>query len=143
MASLNKVFLIGNLTADPELRYTPNQVPVTDLKIAVNRYFGKESERKNEVTYVDVVVWSHLAENCTKYLEKGRPVMVEGRLQLDTWEDKQGEKRSRLRVVAENIQFLGGKQREGGESKQAKVKEPESAGEDIPAESLNEDDIPF
>ena len=144
MASLNKVLLIGNLTSDPELRHTPGGVPVTDITVAVNREFSsKDGERKSEVAFVDVVVWSRLAENCAQYLSKGRPVFVEGRLQLDTWENQQGEKRSRLRVVAENIQFLGGKPREGAEAKPAKAKEPEHAAEDVPAESVTEDDIPF
>jgi single-strand DNA-binding protein len=145
MASLNKVFLIGNLTSDPELRHTPGGVPVADLTIAINReYSSKDGERKTEVTYIDLVVWSRLAENCTQYLAKGRPIMVEGRLQLDTWENQQGEKRSKLRVVAENIQFLGGKPREGSEEKTAKPRELAHANEDAsPTENIGEDDIPF
>lgn len=144
MATLNKVLLIGNLTADPELRHTPQGVPVTDITVAVNREFSsKDGERKSEVAFVDVVVWSRLAENCAQYLSKGRPVFVEGRLQLDTWENQQGEKRSRLRVVAENIQFLGTKPRENAEAKITKPKGTESENEDVPAENLGEDDIPF
>jgi single-strand DNA-binding protein len=109
MANLNRVLLIGNLTRDPEVRYTPKGTAVTDLAIAVNRiYTGEDGERKEEVTYVDITVWGRQAENAGQYLHKGRPVFVEGRLQLDTWDDKQtGQKRSRLRVVADNIQFLG------------------------------------
>ncbi len=111
MASLNKVMLIGNLTRDPEVRYTPKGSAVADLAIAVNRSYQTDSgERMEEVTYVDVVVWSRLAELAGQYLHKGRAVFVEGRLQMDTWEDKAtGQKRSKIRVVAENMQFLDSK----------------------------------
>ena len=115
MASLNKVMLIGNLTRDPEVRYTPKGSAVADLGIAVNRtYMTESNEKVQETTYVDVVVWSRLAEIAGQYLHKGSPVFIEGRLQMDTWEDKQsGQKRTKLRVVADNLQFLG--RREGGE----------------------------
>lgn len=111
MASLNKVMLIGNLTRDPEVRYTPKGSAVADLAIAVNRSYQTDNgERMEEVTYVDVVVWARLAELAGQYLHKGRAVFVEGRLQMDSWEDKAtGQKRSRLRVVAENLQFLDSK----------------------------------
>ena len=143
MATLNKVLLIGNLTADPELRHTPSGTPVTDITVAVNREFSsKDGERKSEVAFIDVVVWSRQAENCAQYLSKGRPVFIEGRLQLDTWETQQGEKRRRLRVVAENIQFLGSRQRESGEGNTDKAK-PDTSTEEMPAETLAEDDIPF
>lgn len=117
MASLNKVMLIGNLTRDPEVRYTPKGSAVADLAIAVNRTYTVDGgERMEETTYVDVVVWAKLAELAGQYLSKGRRVFVEGRLQMDTWEDRQtGQKRSKLRIVAENIQFLDSRQdREGG-----------------------------
>lgn len=116
MASLNKVMLIGNLTRDPEVRFTPKGSAVCDLGIAVNRTYVTDSgEKMQETTYVDVVVWSHLAELAGKYLRKGRAVFIEGRLQMDTWEDKAtGQKRSKIRVVADNLQFLDSK-REGGE----------------------------
>jgi single-strand DNA-binding protein len=109
MANLNRVLLIGNLTRDPEIRYTPKGTAVADIALAVNRVFtGEDGEKREEVTYVDVVVWSRLAEIAEQYLKKGRPVFIEGRLQLDSWDDKQtGQKRSRLRVVAENLQMLG------------------------------------
>lgn len=111
MASLNKVMLIGNLTRDPEVRYTPKGSAVADLAIAVNRSYQTDNgERMEEVTYVDVVVWARLAELAGQYLHKGRAVFIEGRLQMDSWEDKAtGQKRSRLRVVAENLQFLDSK----------------------------------
>src|ERR1700752_3480050 len=109
MASFNKVLLLGNLTRDPEIRYTPKGSAVCDLGIAVNRQYTLENgERREEVTYVDVVLWARLAEIAAEYLKKGRPVFIEGRLQLDTWDDKQsGQKRSKLRVIGENMQMLG------------------------------------
>jgi single-strand DNA-binding protein len=109
MANLNRVFLIGNLTRDPEIRYTPKGTAVADIGMAMNRILsGEEGERREETTYVDVVLWGRLAEIAEQYLKKGRPVFIEGRLQLDSWDDKQtGQKRSRLRVVAEGLQLLG------------------------------------
>jgi single-strand DNA-binding protein len=118
MASYNKVMLIGNLTRDPEVRYTPKGSAVCDIGLAVNRVYTSESgEKVEEVTFVDVVLWSKMAELAGKYLHKGRPVFIEGRLQMDSWEDKQtGQKRTRLRVVGETMQFLGspGGERSGG-----------------------------
>ena len=116
MASFNKVILLGNLTRDPEIRYTPKGSAVCDLGIAVNRQYTLENgERREEVTYVDVVLWARLAEIAAEYLKKGRPVFIEGRLQLDTWDDKQsGQKRSKLRVIGENMQMLGSRQGGGG-----------------------------
>lgn len=116
MAALNKVMLIGNLTRDPEVRYTPKGSAVADLAIAVNRTYTVDGgERMEETTYVDVVVWAKLAELAGQYLSKGRRVFVEGRLQMDSWEDRQtGQKRTKLRVVAENIQFLDSKGEGGG-----------------------------
>ena len=110
MASFNKVILLGNLTRDPEVRYTPKGSAVCDLGIAINRQYTLDSgEKREEVTYVDVVLWSRLAEIAGEYLKKGRPIFIEGRLQLDTWDDKQsGQKRSKLRVVADSVQFIGG-----------------------------------
>lgn len=111
MASYNKVMLMGNLTREPEVRYTPKGSAVADLAIAVNRvYTADNGEKREEVTYVDVVLWARLAEIAGQYLHKGSPVFIEGRLQMDTWEDKQtGQKRSRLRVVGEIMQMLGSK----------------------------------
>ena len=115
MANLNKVFLMGNLTADPELRYTPKGTAVTDIRLAINRYYaGDNSERQEETTFVDVTLWNRQAEVAGNYLSKGRGVFVEGRLQLDSWEDKaSGQKRTKLRVIGENIQ-LGGRGGGGG-----------------------------
>jgi single-strand DNA-binding protein len=111
MASFNKVILLGNLTRDPEVRYTPKGSAVCDLGIAVNRQYTLDSgEKREEVTFVDVVLWSRLAEIAGEYLKKGRPIFIEGRLQLDTWDDKQsGQKRSKLRVIGETMQLLGGR----------------------------------
>jgi len=109
MASFNKVILLGNLTRDPEVRYTPKGSAVCDLGIAVNRVYTTEGgERREEVTFVDVVLWARLAEIAGEYLRKGRPVFIEGRLQMDSWDDKQtGQKRTKLRVVGESMQLLG------------------------------------
>lgn len=108
MANVNKVFLIGNLTRDPELRYTPSGAAVSDLGLAVNRIdTDKNGERREEVLFVDITVWGRTAENCCQYLKKGRPIHVEGFLRLDTWDDRNsGEKRSKMKVVAERVQFL-------------------------------------
>src|SRR5437764_12845380 len=116
MASFNKVILLGNLTRDPEIRYTPKGSAVCDLGVAVNRQYTLENgEKREEVTYVDVVLWARLAEIAAEYLKKGRPVFIEGRLQLDTWDDKQsGQKRSKLRVIGENMQMLGSRGAGGG-----------------------------
>lgn len=117
MASFNKVILVGNLTRDPEVRYTPKGSAVCDLGLAVNRQYSLEGgEKREEVTFVDVVLWARLAEIAGEYLKKGRPVLIEGRLQLDSWDDKQsGQKRSKLRVIGETMQLLGGRPGGGGE----------------------------
>jgi single-strand DNA-binding protein len=108
MASLNKVFLIGNLTRQPELRYTPSGTAVVDLRLAVNRsYTTQGGERREETCFLTVVVWGKQAESSAQYLDKGSPVMVEGRLQTRDWEGKDGQKRNVVEVVAERIQFLG------------------------------------
>lgn len=109
MASYNKVLLMGNLTRDPEVRYTPKGTAIANLGLAVNRVWTTETgEQKEEVTFVDIEVWGRQAETAGQYLSKGRPVFVEGRLRLDSWEDKEsGQKRNKLKVVAERIQFLG------------------------------------
>ena len=109
MASYNKVLLMGNLTRDPEVKYTPKGTALANLGLAVNRRWTTETgEQKEEVTFVDVEVWGRQAETAGQYLSKGRPVFVEGRLKLDSWEDKEsGQKRNKLKVVAERVQFLG------------------------------------
>lgn len=107
MASLNKVIIAGRLTRKPELRKTPNGIAVTDLLVALNREFVTlNGEKQQEVCFVDVVVWGKQAELCVQMLDCSSPVLVEGRLQLDTWHGKDGEKRCKLRVAAERVQFL-------------------------------------
>ena len=114
MASFNKVMIIGNLTRDPEIKYTPKGTAIADIGLAVNRNYTTDSgEKREEVTFIDVTLWGRVAEIVGEYCKKGRPLFVEGRLQLDTWDDKAtGQKRSKLKVVGENIQLLGS--REGG-----------------------------
>jgi single-strand DNA-binding protein len=144
MANLNKVLLLGNVTRDPEVRYTPKGSAVCDLGIAVNRAYTTDSgEKREEVTFVDVTLWGRTAEVASEYLKKGRPVFIEGRLQMDSWDDKQtGQKRTRLRVVAENMQLLGGRPPGGGDASgegrqtSAPPKSPATAPPD-------EDEIPF
>ena len=116
MAQMNKVFLMGNLTRDPELRRLANGTAVTDLGLALNRTFtGKDGEKREEVTFIDVTVWDRQAETCCQYLKKGRAVHVEGFLKLDTWEDKNsGEKRSKVKVQADRVQFLDRRDEAGG-----------------------------
>ena len=115
MASLNKVLLIGNLTQDPELRRIPAGTAVSTLRLAVSETFqNKAGERTERTVFLDVDVWDRQAENCTQYLFKGSPVFIEGRLQLDSWDDKEtGQKRSRLKVRADRVQFLSGSKRDG------------------------------
>jgi single-strand DNA-binding protein len=107
MIGLNKVFLMGNLTRDPELRYTPNGTAVAGFGVAVNRrYTTKEGDRKEDVDFFEVEVWDKQAENCNEYLAKGRGILVEGRLRQDRWEDESGNKRSKLKIVASSVQFM-------------------------------------
>lgn len=109
MASFNKVILMGNLTRDPELRYTNSGTAVCEFGLAVNRRVGNDPS-KDEVCFVDIVVWDKQAESTGRILQKGAPALIEGRLQLDQWQDREsGQKRSRLRVVAERVQFVGGR----------------------------------
>ena len=152
MASFNKVILAGNLTRDPELRYTPKGTAVARLGIACNRKWKSETgELKEEVTFVDVDAFGKTAETIGQYLKKGRPILIEGRLRYDTWEDKQTkQKRSKLGVVLENFQFLdsGGGRGDGTESAPATPRPAASAAPaasepaegDAPTEG---DDVPF
>jgi len=153
MANLNKVLLMGNLTRDPEVRYTPKGTAVTELGIAVNRiYTGETGEKREEVTFVDVTVWGRTAENVGEYLRKGRPVFIEGRLQLDSWEDKQsGQKRNKLKVVADNVQFLGarGGSSGGGSEEDEAPRSGTGGGRNVPSPKRSgpvepdDDEIPF
>ncbi len=114
MANFNKVLLMGNLTRDPEVRYTPSGMAVADLRLAVNRrYRSADGQEHEETCFVNVTVWGKQGENCGQYLKRGRPVFVEGRLKYDEWE-KDGQKFNRLSVVAERVQFLGDGGNRGG-----------------------------
>lgn len=109
MASFNRVVLVGNLTRDPELRSTPNGTPVCRFSLAMSRqYKNADGSAREEVVFVEIDSFGRQAETIARYMSKGRPILVEGRLRLDQWESQSGEKRSRLMVVAENFQFLGG-----------------------------------
>jgi single-strand DNA-binding protein len=140
MANLNRTLSIGNLTRDPELRSTPKGTPVTEISLAINRYrVDDEGHKSEEVTYVDVTLWGRLAEIGAQYLKKGNSVFVEGRLQLDTWDDKQsGQKRSKLRVVAENLQLLTKRE----ESQAASSGAPAAPGPPRPAVPQRSQPVP-
>jgi|SRR5450432_1980719 len=155
MASFNKVILLGNLTRDPEVRYTPKGTAVTELGMAVNRvYTAENGEKREETTFVDVTLWGRTAEIAGEYLKKGRPVFIEGRLQLDTWDDKtSGQKRSKLKVVGEGLQLIGsrpgggggggGGDEEGSSAPRAsKAAPPPKAASAAPA-GPDDDEIPF
>ncbi|MBK1882497.1 single-stranded DNA-binding protein [Luteolibacter pohnpeiensis] len=154
MANLNKVMLIGNLTRDPELRYTPKGTAVADIALAINRVWNNEqNQRQEETTFVDITLWGRQAELAQQYLTKGRGAYVEGRLQMDTWDDKQtGQKRSKLKVVAESLQFLpDGGARTGnapaggmmGGTARPPQQRPQGASAAPPDDFTEDDDIPF
>ena len=151
MANFNKVMLMGNLTRDVELKYTPSNQAVANIGLAVNRrYKTSDGEQREETTFVDCEAWGRTAEVMNQYLAKGRPVFVEGRLKLDQWQDQQGQNRSKMRVVVENFQFIdsrGGGGGGGGGGHQGGA--PAHAGAGAPAQGqaphqpITEDDIPF
>src|ERR687896_406718 len=114
MAGFNKVILIGNLTKNPEVRYTPSGTPVTSFSLAVNRRFRQANDLKEEVCYIDIVVFGRQAEHCGQYLSKGNGVIVDGRLQQRRWETEDGQKRSKHEVVAQGVTFLPKRQDGGG-----------------------------
>lgn len=133
MGDFNRVVLVGNLTRDPELRYTPGGQPVCNLGLAINRTWkDKQDQKQKETTFLTVVVWGKTGENCGTHLKKGRQILVEGRLQMKSWE-KDGEKRTSLDIVADNVTWLGGRDRGGAGA---------PAGDNAPPEGA-EDDIPF
>ena len=155
MASVNKVILIGNCTRDPEVRYTPKGTAVADIGMAMNRYFSSDGgERREETTFVDVTLWGRQAEVAGEYLKKGRPVYIEGRLQMDSWDDKNtGQKRTKLKIVGEQMQLLGSREGGGGSGPQKRSESPqsnqsssESSGGNDGAQfetDAEDDDIPF
>jgi len=145
MASYNRVILVGNLTRDPELRYIPSGTAVSEVTLAVNDRVKRNDQWTEETTFVDVTLWARTAEVANEYLSKGSPVLIEGRLKLDRWE-KDGQKHSKLRVVGEKMQMLGGKggggsSRTGGSSYEASPEYSPSA----PASAAvpPDDEIPF
>ena len=154
MASVNKVILIGNCTRDPEVRYTPKGTAVADIGMAMNRYYSSDGgDRREETTFVDVTLWGRQAEVAGEYLKKGRPVYIEGRLQMDSWDDKNtGQKRTKLKVVGESMQLLGS--RDGGGSNPGnsgpssdssfnQSSNQSSASNDGAQFDAEDDDIPF
>jgi single-strand DNA-binding protein len=152
MASYNKVILVGNLTRDPEMRYTPKGMAIAKIGLAVNRNWTNEAgEKKEEVTFVDVDAFGRQAETLAQYMKKGSPLLIEGRLKLDQWDDKQtGQKRSKLGVVVEGFQFLGGGNRNeggGGEAppprRQAPAAAPSAPAGAEPDMQPPDDDVPF
>ncbi len=150
MASFNKVILMGGITRDPELKESASGVKVTDLRLAVSEQWkDKNGENQETICYVDVVVWNRQAETCCQFLTKGSQVLIEGRLQLDEWENPQGEKRSRLRVQASRVQFLTtGKRSDGQQSGVAAASMADSENAPVSAppnvdDLGDEDDLPF
>ncbi|MBU1048667.1 single-stranded DNA-binding protein [Candidatus Bipolaricaulota bacterium] len=138
-ASLNCVILIGNLTADPELRYTPSGTARTKFNIAVNRqYKNATGQLQEETTFVPIVTWGSQAENCANYLSKGRSVAIEGRLRIDSFENAEGERKKVVEVVASTVQFLGGAPRSGEASAQTAV--PPSSSQ---PEASTTEEVPF
>ncbi|MEI8294260.1 MAG: single-stranded DNA-binding protein [bacterium] len=157
MANVNKVILIGNVTRDPEVKFTSKGSAVTDIGLAINRNYTLDNgEKREETTYVDVELWGRLAEIAGEYAKKGRPIYIEGRLRMDTWEDKaSGQKRSRMKVVGENLQLLGtrtggssptgGSEHESYESSAPAARRPatQPAQRQAPSSPEPDDDIPF
>ena len=147
MANYNKVILVGNLTRDPQLSYLPSQTPVCEFGIAVNRRWrGQNGEQREETCFVDCRTYGKQAETFNQYMSKGQPVLIEGRLQFDTWEGQDGTRRSKHRVFVERFQFLGGPRSGGSPSRQAPARAPapSDTGDDpgAPPEPPG-DDIPF
>jgi single-strand DNA-binding protein len=151
MANLNKIFLMGNLTRDPQLSYTPTQTAVVDFGLAVNRRWkGKDGSNKEETCFVDCRAFGRQAENINKYLTKGRPLLVEGRLTFNSWTAQDGSRRSKHRVTVEQFQFIGGPP--AGQATGAEAAEPAEPAyeeqQDVDAQQQNSnaagsDDIPF
>ncbi|MFH0946455.1 MAG: single-stranded DNA-binding protein [Planctomycetota bacterium] len=151
MANLNKVMLMGRLTRDPEQRFIPSGQSVVQLGVAVNRQYTTNNEKREETTFVDIEAWGQQGELIHRYLKKGNPIYIEGRLKFDTWETKEGEKRSKLRVVLERFQFLGGAGGSAGKDEQDQSLDPADFGIDAPPGGESgagpavgaESDVPF
>jgi len=136
MTSFNKVILMGNLTKDPEIRYTPSGTPVANFRLAVNNRFKQGEELKDDVCYIDIVVFGKQAENCGQYLSKGQAVILDGRLQERRWETEDGIKRSKHEVVAQSVRFMS--RRPGTASDK-----PGVGGEPLPESETADNDVPF
>ena len=146
MASFNKVILMGNLTRDPELRYTPKGTAVAKLGLAVNRSWrNAEGQQQDETTFVDVDAFGKQAETLGQYMQKGRPILIEGRLKLDQWEDKNtGQNRSKLGVILEKFSFVGGGSQNGGTTSTSQATAPPTTSEVPPFDDgPSDDDVPF
>lgn len=142
MPSFNKAILMGNLTRDPELRYTQSGSPVCSFGVAINeRYKTKNGDAKEEVCFIDITVWGSAGENCNKYLSKGSACLVEGKIKLDTWEHE-GQKRSKHGIVANSVQFLDGK-KDDNEGRQERRPEPQSSQQSDEPPFPNDNEIPF
>jgi len=137
MTSFNKVILMGNLTRDPEVRFTPSGTPVANFRMAVNHRYKQGNEMRDDVCYIDVVVFGKQAESCGQYLNKGNGVIVDGRLQERRWETEDGQKRSKHEVVAQQVRFMPKRQGAGGMAGE------EAAAAAVPDEAPVEDDVPF
>ena len=145
MASLNKVFLAGNLTRDPEVRYLPSGMAVAEMGLAVNERYKDSTtdEWKEKAVFVDLVAWGRQAETVKDYLSKGSGILVEGRLQLDQWETKQGEKRSRLRVNVSRLQMLDSKRTASATAGKVQPDTNSAGAEQAAGDVDNEEDLPF
>ena len=147
MANYNRVILVGNLTRDPKLSYTANNTPVCDFGLAINRKWrGQDETQREETCFVDCTIFGKQAETFNQYMSKGRPVLVEGRLQCQQWQAQDGSRRSKHVVIADRFQFLGGRGAEAAEpaaSAPAPDAEPDYTAPEPPASSGSEDDIPF
>jgi single-strand DNA-binding protein len=150
MASLNKVFLVGNLTRDPEMRFTPGGAAVTDFGMAINRFWkSQDGEQKKDTCFLDVTTWGKQAEMCAEHLKKGRQIFLEGRLVYDEWKGKDGQKRNKIKIVAERVQFMDRFQKTEGApapdaaGAMADSGMPDAAAEPAPAEAHADDEPPF
>ena len=147
MANYNKVMLMGNLTRDVELKYTPSNTAVANIGLALNRRYTKDGETKEETTFVECEAWGRTAEVMNQYLKKGRPVFVEGRLKLDTWQDQQGQNRSKMKVVIENFQFIdsrgGSAEGNQGSDQGGGTVQTAPAAAEVTHEPISESEIPF
>lgn len=140
MSSFNKVFLMGNLTRDPELKYTPNQTPIVDIGLATTRkWAGKEGQQNEETCFVDCTIFGKRAEVINKYFKKGDPIFIEGYLKFESWQAQDGSKRSKLKVMILNFEFVGGN-KQGGQQNQPQGEQPQGYGS---GQSGPVGDIPF